>query len=106
MSTTPNKQIVEHLELDDLLREYIFLKGQVEEMKPRLETAKAEILARTPEAEETVRVEGEQYGANVVYNAGREVIAWEEMPEYLKQMVNEYKRPGKPYRYVQNARRK
>lgn len=93
----------DELELNKVLREYVFHRGQADEAKQRYESAKDRILAYYEG--EKGKQQTEEYELTVVESKGRETIAWEEVPSYLKDQLDKYKKVGKPSRHIRGVKR-
>lgn len=99
----PEPDVLSGAELDYVLRQYAFFKGQEDEAKQRREALKEQVLASAPKGEK--RVMGEQFTAQVVDGTSSGGYDWKSMPRELKAEVEKYKLPGKPYRYIKNVKR-
>lgn len=84
-------------EIDQLAREYAFNKGQYDENEMRYQTARDKLVEL---AGGRTRLVTDKYQVNIIENKGRDVYDWEAMPRELKEQLEQYKKPGKGFKYI------
>lgn len=87
-------------EVDYLLRTYVFNKGQVDEADERRKEARDAILKAFPE---DGPIQTNKFKATIT-SRQPDVIDWENVPQYLKDQLNRYKKPGSKSRYITNVK--
>jgi hypothetical protein len=90
--------------LDEDIREYIYCKGQVDELTKRRDAARDRILARA--GDESKKILTSKWIVPVVNGRGASKLDWASMSEELKKVVKKYQRPGKAYRYLKDITRR
>lgn len=91
-------------EVDTLVRNYIYHKGQAEEHSQRKDQARDQIIALL--GGDTGKIETEKWVVPVVNGSGAKSIAWDEMTEEDKARLQQYLRAGKKYKYIRGIKRK
>lgn len=90
--------------VDELVKSYLYNKGQADECKARADQARDELLAIFGGQKGTY--ETDRFIIPVTQGRGQKALAWDEMPEEVKTLVESYMRPGKPYLYLRGVKGK
>lgn len=87
-------------EVDRLTKEYVYCKGQIDELKPKQDAARDRLIEIAAGHKKVVT----DHWVVPVVNGANSSIAWHEVPPELKAQIDEYKRKT-TYKYIRGAKR-